>query len=281
MDTVIQIRLWGENPEKAASQCAALLTELENTWSVTKEDSFLSRLNRGETVSLDETQKPVLEKAEALSLRTEGAFQPKLGAVIRAWGFCEDTKTVPEQKIIEAALRKEEWDLGGALKGYAGDQCAELLQKAGIQRGILNLGGNVQTFGSKPDNAPWSIGIQNPEGGEPVGTVAVLGTMAVVTSGDYQRFFEQDGVRYHHILDPETGKPADTGLRSVTVICKDGMTADCLSTALFVMGLDKGVEFWQESRDFEAVWICENGKIYATEKAAFSGAEFEVISREN
>ena len=283
MDTVMSLQVWASDPKAAESAMGAvseLLQDLEKTWSAAEEDSVLSALNRGEG-SLTEEQTSLLAELENLSNRTGGAFDPKLRGAVDAWGFLTKEYRVPSEEELEQVLKLSQWDLGAAIKGYAGRQAVEILKSSEIDRAILNLGGNVQTFGEKPDGTPWSIAIQNPDGGEYLGTVSVVGTTAVVTSGDYQRYFERDGVKYHHILNPETGCPADSGLRCVTVICRDGLTADALSTALFVMGLEKAADFWRESDDFEAVFVLEDGKVYATEGAALSGCEYEVICRED
>ena len=280
MNTVMQFKIWGKDAENGYGRIITKLQNLESSWSATSEDSILWQLNNGNRLfQLEPGQAALLTKAERLSQRTNGAFNPKMRCLSEAWGFYNEQHRIPTQTEIDAAMADPQWDLGGALKGYAGYQCAELLSDLKIDRALLNLGGNVQTYGSKPDGTPWQVGIQNPDGGDYVGIISVTGTMTVVTSGDYQRYFEKDGVKYHHILDPETGYPADSGLRSVTVICEDGMTADCLSTALFVMGLDKGSDFWRESVDFEAVFITEDGSIHATEGVNLSGCEYEVITR--
>lgn len=276
MDTVMQLQLWGGDSNKACQALEQLFQEMEKTWSAVSEDSVLQALNRGENV-LNPEQTAFLEKVEALSERTGGAFDPRLGGKVELWGFYDDNYRIPTAQELESAPKK--WDLGAVVKGYAGDLAVQSLQAMGIKYGILNLGGNVQTFGEKSDGKPWKIGISSPEGGEYLGVLSVSGTMSVVTSGDYQRYFEENGVRYHHILDPETGYPADSGLSSVTVICRDGATADALSTALFVMGLEKATDFWAQSDDFEAVFLLQSGEIYATEGAALSGCEYEVIRR--
>lgn len=253
MDTVMELQIWGTDSKKAVQTVGYLLTDLEDAWSAVAPDSALQRD--------DLANDPLLDRAMELKKRTGGAFDPQLGAVIAAWGFYDKSYTVPSQQQLDAALAAKRWDLGGAVKGYAGDLAVERLAALDVDRAILNLGGNIQTYGEKPGGAPWSIGIQNPDGGDYLGVVSVDGTMAVVTSGDYQRYFEKDGVRYHHILDPKTGMPAQSGLRSVTVICRDGLTADGLSTALFVMGLEKGSQFWRQSDDFEAVFVTTDGKL--------------------
>ena len=279
MNTVMTLDVQGANAEEGVQALDAMLKDLEATWSATRSGSVLAKLNNGEAVELTEDQAALLERVYALSERTGGAFAPTLLALSQAWGFGTENQAVPSPDAIAAALAEDKLDLGGALKGHAGQEAVKILDELDIDRALLNLGGNIQTYGEKKDGIPWNVGIQNPDGGDYLGIVSVSGTASIVTSGDYQRYFEQDGEYYHHILDPETGYPADSGLRSVTIVCRDGLTADCLSTALFVMGLEEAADFWRASDDFEAVFISDDGKIYATEGAAFSGCEFEVIAR--
>ncbi len=284
MDTVMTLEVWGEDAENATTQLAKRINATERTWSTTQTNSLISRMNRGEIQSLSEDEAALVTKVESLAERTHYAFNPRLRSLSLAWGFYHSENQdanfeLPTESEIAAAIAEAQWDLGAVIKGYTGQECADLLSHMDVDRAILNLGGNTQTYGEKPNGEPWIIGIQNPDGGDALGLLSVSGTCSIVTSGDYQRYFEKDGVVYHHILDGKTGYPAETDLRSVTVICRDGMTADALSTALFVMGLEEAVEFWRQSDDFEAVFLNKDGKIYATEGANLSRCTYEVITR--
>ena len=235
----------------------------------------------------------------ALSHRTGGALDPTVYPLVCLWGFPAQAYRVPTDEEIAATLALvgpqhvrqsgtqvqlddgTQLDLGAVAKGYAGQRCADALEDQGVAA-ILTLGGNVQTVGRKPDGTDWQVGIADPDA--PETSLAVLqlrGTNSIVTSGGYQRYFTENGQRYHHILDPATGRPADSGLASVTIVAKDGLLADALSTALFVMGLDEAAAFWQESDDFEAVLIDAQGQGYVTSglEDAITGCDFTVIDR--
>ena len=276
MDTVMDLQVWGADCQQATAQLQDMISRLEADWSVTKETSLISRLNSGSAV-LTEEQDALLEQVSAMCEHTGGLYDPQLHALCSAWGFYGQQFRVPSDEEITQAQEIKQWDLGGALKGYCGDRAVALLDDYNVDYAILNLGGNIQTYGSKPNGDHWQIGIQNPDGGDPLGVLSVAGTTAVITSGDYQRSFEANGKTYHHILDPHTGSPARSGLRSVTVISEKGLAADCLSTALFVMGLEDGAAFWREHRDFEAVFLTDDGALYATEGVTLTGCLFEVI----
>lgn len=279
MDTVMSLQVWGEDAQPAMDAMETEIRRLDEAWSVGNDKSAVSTLNRGEALT-DSEQLELIARVQALSVRTGGAFDPQLFALTSLWGFPTKEYRVPTDAEITAAMEEHAWDLGAAVKGYAAQRAADVLKDYSVTHAVLSLGGNVQTYGTKPDGSAWQIAIRDPAGEGYAAVAAVEGTASVVTSGSYQRFFEEDGITYHHILDPKTGRPADSGLLSVTVICRDGLTADALSTALFVMGLERGADFWRESDDFEAVFILTSGEIFATEGVSLSGCSFEVIRRE-
>ena len=299
MDTVMELTAWGPEAEDHVRAAAERIRELEKTLSVTRADSEVARLNAGETVSLSADTEALLERSLALREETGGAFDPMIYPLVKLWGFTTGEYRVPGEEEIaaalamvragtldlvagRAALQGAELDFGAVAKGYTGAVLATELKAVGVESALLQLGGNVQTVGLKPDGSRWRVGVRDPWGGEGsyLGVLEV-GETAVVTSGGYQRYFEEAGTRYCHILDPATGYPASSDLVSVTIVAEDGFLADGLSTALYVMGLDAAADFWRGRDDFEAVLVTDNGRIYVTEglRDCFACEEFQVIER--
>lgn len=159
-----------------------------------------------------------------------------------------------------------EVDLGSVAKGYTGTLIADYFRENGVKHALINLGGNVQCLGTKPNGEKWKVAIKSPFPDSKSGIFGVLDAAdtAIITSGGYERYFEEDGEIYWHILDPKTGKPARNTLASVTVVGPDGLTCDALSTALFVKGLDEAIAFWKSTPTFDAIFITDSGEVYIT-----------------
>lgn len=310
MDTVINTTIYDERGEELLLEVEQEIQRLEELFSVTKANSDISRLNANagkEKTVLSEETYSLLKTSKEISAETEGCFDITISPVVKLWGFTEEEHHVPSQEEIDQAmllvdedqLLLEEnstaylamegmaVDLGAIAKGYASDVVADLLRQKGVSSALISLGGNLACIGTKPDGSLWEAALANPlDETDYVGLFQVSDCF-LITSGGYQRYFEQDGKRYHHIIDPDTGYPAESGLLSVTILSNDGTKADALSTALFVMGLDKALEFWRSSDDFEAVLITEDGRVIATEGAAevftFEGRDndftYETVNR--
>ena len=302
MDTYMTLQIYGG--EDLLHQGEALILEMEARLSVTDAASEIAVLNRDGRGPVSPDTAALLSAALELCRRTDGALDLSVYPVVRAWGFTTGDYRVPEQEELDALLERVDYtkirledgfvsltdgmeiDLGSVAKGCASSRVTQLWRENGVTSALLNLGGNVHALGAKPDGSPWRVAIQDPFGNGNVGVLEIT-DKAVVTSGGYERYFEQDGETYWHIIDPATGRPARSGLTSVTVIGEDGLVCDALSTSLFVMGLDKAARLWAESEDFEAVFVTEDGRIHITQGLegsfspieAYAGAEVMVINR--
>ncbi|MBE5866791.1 MAG: FAD:protein FMN transferase [Lachnospiraceae bacterium] len=305
MDTYFVLKAYGPEAETALELCEAKVLELEAALSVTKADSDVSKYNNRESRMVSWDTYTLVEKALQLCEETDGALDITLYPVQQAWGFTTDSKRVPSHEELKELLKKVDYkglipsapgrcpiigmgeqqiDLGAVAKGYTGDCLLDILREQGVTSAMLDLGGNVQVLGSKPDGSPWKVAVRNPLDTSTAIGVLEISDKAVITSGSYERYFEENGKRYWHILDPKTGYPADKGLVSVTVVGESGVRCDGLSTALFVMGKKNAVEFWRSAGDFEMLLVTEGGELYITEGlqenfVCSEGWNAEVINR--
>ena len=224
--------------------------------------------------------------AEQAAPATEAAAEGNTAAdqaAAAAEAGAETGAADPASAQITLGMPGMEIDLGGIAKGYTSSRVMEVFKEYGIEHGIVSLGGNVQALGTKKNGKAWRVAIQNPESELDYLGVLEIEDKCVITSGGYERFFEQDGVRYHHIIDPRTGYPADSGIISATIISKDGTLADGLSTSLFIMGLEKAEKYWRANSDqFDFILEDKSGKLYVSEGVAESlttEAEMEVVKK--
>lgn len=291
MDTIMVVTAYDNNEDAAKSARVEIeqhINALDQLMSRQRKESNLSQLNAagGAVVTVDHELYEAIETALYYAQLTGGAYDPTTAPLSDLWGIGTESQRVPTQAEIDAVLPKVGWqnikllgedkiqlengaqiDLGGIGKGWAANDTAAICKTAGdTLRVLAQLGGNIIGIGENPNNkdGEWVIGIANPDNSaDYVATISITNE-SVVTSGDYERYFEQDGKRYHHIFDPKTGYPANSGLRSVTVVDADSARADALTTALFVMGLDKGMEFCEQN-DIKAVFITADKQIVPTE----------------
>lgn len=283
MDTVMELTVYSDS-DTLMDEIENRISDLEGKLSVTKEDSDINILNTKSVSNLSEDTRRLITESLELCESTDGALDISVYPAVAAWGFTTGENRIPSQAEIDELLEKVDYtkiwikdhlvsvplgmqiDLGSVAKGYTGDVICAYLRVNGVSSALLNLGGNVQAFGSKPDGSDWSIAIQHPTEEAYLG-ILEISDKAVITSGGYERYFVgEDGETYCHIIDPETGRPSDSGLVSVTIVGERGLVCDALSTALFVMGLSEATEFWRSGEyEFEAVFVTEDGGVYITE----------------
>lgn len=282
MDTFMSITAYGNGAEEGAKAAARRVSELERLLSVTDAGSGIYALNADKTADVSSETAELITFALNAAEKTNGALDPTVYPVLKAWGFTTGEYRVPSAEELSALLGNVGFervridgstvtlgegmmlDLGAVAKGYAADECERVLRENGVTSALINLGGNVQLVGSKPDGNDWRLGIKDPEGEGNIGVLTVS-DCSVVTSGNYERCFTApDGTVYGHIIDPESGLPVNNGLLSVTVIAGEGKLCDALSTALFVMGKDKALEYWRENGGFDVILITD-GEVLITD----------------
>ena len=290
MDTVIDISGYGSDMDRATRDILKAIDEIDLKMNIHNVKSNLYALNKNKKADYDKDTAELISISEEIRKKSDGAFNIAVRTISEEWGFGTDFPAVPNEDKIKKAietvngteigisadaftLNQGKIDLGGIAKGFATDKAKEILASyKEIDYAVLNFGGNILTYGKKPDGSKFKIGIN--DGKDGVFATISVDNAFIITSGGYERYFEQDGKKYHHILDPKTGYPAQTGLVSVTIISDNGALADALSTACYVLGAEKGTEL-AESYGVKAVFLDENNNVYIV-----GDVEIELVSTE-
>lgn len=287
-DTVVTITIYDSQDESLLDACMDLCDEYEALFSRTLETSEIYKLNHGtlekdgDFYLLSDSTADLIKKGLEYCRLSDGAFDITIAPVSSLWDFSSETPHVPSEHAIEEALSLVGWenveldgnrirflkegmeiDLGGIAKGYIADRLKEYLLQNGVKHAIIDLGGNVLCIGSRPDGTFFKIGIQRPfaERNDTLAAVS-LSDKSVVSSGTYERNFEENGIFYHHILNPKTGYPYDNELTSVTIFSDSSADGDGLSTSCFALGLEKGMELIDSLPDIYALFVTQDGDLH-------------------
>nr|WP_208459969.1 FAD:protein FMN transferase [Clostridium botulinum] len=289
MGTIINIKTYGKNADKAVQSSVDKISDIENKMSLNISTSEINKINKNAGIAPVKVSKNTFDVIKAsliYSEKSKGSFDITVEPLVSLWGIGTDKARIPSKDEISNALKlinykdviineKESTvmlkrkgqaiDLGAIAKGYTADELKKVLLNYNVSSAFLSLGGNVYVLGNKPDKTPWKIGVQNPlePRGDYLGIVSVS-DKSVVTSGNYERFFERNGKRYHHIFDTKTGYPAEKGLISVSIISDKSIDGDALSTSVYTLGLDEGKKLIESLKGVEAIFVTNDKKVYIT-----------------
>jgi thiamine biosynthesis lipoprotein len=289
LGTICSVNLYEQGTAKVYQEVFSRLREIEDRMSANKPETDIDRINQNAgiaPVQVHDDVIAVIQKALYYAELTDGAFDPTVGPLVSLWGIGFDNPHLPTEDELQQALSLINWhdvivdadaktvylphegmklDLGAIAKGYAADEVSRIIHEADIDKAIIDLGGNVIVIGSKEKNIPWRVGIQHVSGirGEYLGVMSAS-DKTFVTSGVYERYFEQDGKHYHHILSTENGYPVDNDLLSVTIIADNSIDADALSTSIFALGYEKGYELADRLSSVEALFVFDDQTLQGT-----------------
>jgi thiamine biosynthesis lipoprotein len=293
LGTIIDFTILGEADKhkvnKAIDRAILRISEIENNMSANIEESEISHVNRhgGKIrIRVSDDTLYVIKRALEFGEISNGKFDITIRPLIKLWNIGTEKERIPPKEQIHNIIKNIDYknveindetnevylkskdmgiDLGGIAKGYIGDEVRKIFKEEDIDSAVVSLGGNITLVGKKIDNSQWKVGVQNPESprGSHIG-ILQLDETNIVTSGNYERYFEKDGKRYHHILDPKSGYPAENGVISTTIITKDGACADALSTSTYILGLDEGMKLIESLPNVECIMVTEDKRVYSS-----------------
>lgn len=291
MDTVMTLTAYGKNAQAGLDAATSVINAMDTALDPENPKSTIYAINNanGANIAVSGQIASMLSTAQLVYQRSGGALDPSIYPLIKRWGFIDGKYYVPTDEEISEELAKRCFDklninsfpssggysvslpaggeigLGAVAKGNASAYAIDAMRQAGVKSGIVSLGGNVQTLGLKPDGSNWTVAVQDPNYPDSYLGVLSVGEAAVITSGSYQRYFtDMRNHSYHHILNPSTGYPTANSLVSVTIICTDGTMADCLSTAMFVLGENRALEYWRTYGGFEMIMVNSSNQVTCT-----------------